>query len=152
MSAGDQHTCGILMESAQLRCWGENADFQSTVPIEYSRWQVNSQPAVTSLSHCDCCMPQAIGAGGQHTCGIVQSSAAVICWGSNIDGQTTVPSSLSTGAKVSLSNAAYQIPSPWPSCYHTFVIHDLVMVGGRTRKLSYLRDQSQFQSFGLLGQ
>ena len=56
-------------------------------------------------------MMQVVAAGGEHSCGIVQSNAAVICWGSNSDGQINVPATFSSGAKVHLNNTVCHIRS-----------------------------------------
>ena len=98
------------MESAQLLCWGENGNGQSTVPAGHSRWQVDSEPDIFECA-LNALMWQVVAAGGVHSCGIVQSNAAVICWGSNSDGQITVPAAFASGAKVHLNNAACHIHS-----------------------------------------
>ena len=50
VSAGNEFTCGILMESAQSLCWGENANGQSTVPAGHLRFEVNSVPDIFECS------------------------------------------------------------------------------------------------------
>ena len=40
---------------------------------------------------CWCCLaPQSISAGGMHSCGVTTTGQG-LCWGYNVNGQTTVP-------------------------------------------------------------
>lgn len=80
ISAGSHHTCAILADS-RVRCWGDNSNGQTNVPIDLQQ--------VTQIS-----------AGSMHTCAII-SSGKVHCWGDSSKGQTTVPADLLNVAQIS---------------------------------------------------
>ena len=92
VAAGGTHTCALTSAGAVL-CWGSNGNGQlgaSTAPSPYSLVPV----AVTGLSP----GVVAIAAGFEHTCALT-SGGAVLCWGSNGNGQlgastATLPYSL----------------------------------------------------------
>ena len=68
VSAGGDHTCGIL-ETGAVACWGLDDEGQSTPPAG----------TFTTVS-----------AGADHTCGILDTGA-VACWGLDDEGQSTPP-------------------------------------------------------------
>jgi len=73
VAAGGMHSCGILMSSKKVVCWGSNADGQAP-----------TAPSAASF--------QAISAGKHHTCG-VRDDDKIVCWGRNTEGQApTTPS------------------------------------------------------------
>jgi alpha-tubulin suppressor-like RCC1 family protein len=92
------HTCG-LSTAGQAACWGYNSSGQlgngtttsSGTPVLVSGGLVfRTEPAVVPTEpDPDFYIPgQAyISAGFAHTCGIVASSNAIMCWGENEDGQ-----------------------------------------------------------------
>jgi len=90
VSAGGFHACAVsectamaCLQTANVRCWGQNLDGQTTVPglfLQVSR----------------------VSAGGYHSCG-VKTDESIVCWGRNTDGQSTPPAGsfqqVSAGAK-----------------------------------------------------
>ena len=75
VAAGYDHMC-TAGPTGLVRCWGRNGDGESTVPSDLG--------PVTALT-----------AGYWYTCAVVQSGAAVRCWGDNFNsGQTAVPKDL----------------------------------------------------------
>ena len=83
ISAGYQHTCGLLNDGTAL-CWGRNNFGQlgnSSTSSSDTPVQVSTGAKFTSIS-----------AGGDHTCGITTGGTA-LCWGSNIVGQLGIGSS-----------------------------------------------------------
>ena len=79
VSAGGDHTCGIL-ETGAVACWGLDDEGQS------------APPAGTFTT---------VSAGADHTCGILETGA-VACWGLDDDGQSTPP----VGTFITLSAGA----------------------------------------------
>ena len=75
ISAGDNHTCGILTGGAAY-CWGANASGQLGDATTTGRNIPTIIPGIGWTS---------ISAGGSHTCG--QQSTVVYCWGVNTIGQ-----------------------------------------------------------------
>jgi alpha-tubulin suppressor-like RCC1 family protein len=85
ISSGGSHSCGIRGDGT-AQCWGEwggaevptDAFFQISCGRNYSCGMVGEELVCT---------------GEVHTCGVT-SEGAVVCWGSNNDGQSTPPASL----------------------------------------------------------
>lgn len=77
ISAGYQHTCGLLPDGTAL-CWGRN-NFGQLGDGSTSASDTPVQVATGSKF-------VAISAGGDHSCGITTTGAA-LCWGSNLVGQ-----------------------------------------------------------------
>ena len=79
ISAGGLHTCALLSENGQVKCWGWNVVGQLGIG---STAKNNSKPTlVSNLSGA-----VAIGAGSAHTC-VVLKSGKISCWGGNDHGQ-----------------------------------------------------------------
>jgi alpha-tubulin suppressor-like RCC1 family protein len=81
ISAGFRHTCALSSAGVAF-CWGNNEYGQLGIgtvggPGDYRDFPVAVQTALRF---------QSISAGGDHTCGITTTGAAV-CWGSNGSGQ-----------------------------------------------------------------
>lgn len=68
VSAGLNHTCGILTDQSLL-CWGNNDSGQTTTPAGQFRQ---------------------LSAGSLHTCGL-RTTGAIECWGSNTYNQVIAP-------------------------------------------------------------
>ena len=98
ISAGDQHSLGILVTSAALYAWGNNASGQlgdgttvsksSPVHIGTSSWSAGS-------------------AGDQHSLGILVTTGALYAWGNNASGQ------LGDGTTTSKSSPVHIGTSSW---------------------------------------
>ncbi|KAJ6350361.1 hypothetical protein OIU78_006512 [Salix suchowensis] len=73
ISSGSGFSCGILMESNRIKCWGNNA-IAREIELGFSD--------MTILN---------LEVGGLHVCG-VNSSGALVCKGDNSSGQLNVPS------------------------------------------------------------
>ncbi len=81
LSAGDQHTCALLMDGA-VKCWGSNGSGQlgtgstdlSASPVDVTQLPVD----VVGLT-----------AGSAHKCARTASGGAK-CWGRNFDGQSGI--------------------------------------------------------------
>jgi alpha-tubulin suppressor-like RCC1 family protein len=121
------HTCG-LSTAGQAACWGYNSSGQlgngttssSGAPVLVSGGLVfRTEPAVVPTEpDPDFYIPgQAyISAGFAHTCGIVASSNALMCWGENEDGQlgnnsrtdATAPVAVSGGLQFRAVSAGYR--------------------------------------------
>jgi hypothetical protein len=78
VSAGGFHACAVsecttppCLQTANVRCWGDPEDGRTTVP--------GSFPQFSQVS-----------AGGYHTCG-VKDDESIVCWGKDLDGQSTPP-------------------------------------------------------------
>ena len=79
LSLGHRHSCA-LMKNGILYCWGANSDRQlgdgSTEPRSY--------PVAPNLG--DHTSVRVAGAGGKHTCAIVEDDS-LVCWGNNTSGR-----------------------------------------------------------------
>lgn len=120
------HTCA-LTTNGTARCWGwgssgqlgNNADTASGVPVTVSGgFTFLTEPAtVPTPPDPDFYIPgqSFISAGFAHTCGILNSNAAM-CWGENEDGQlgvgnrtsTDVPATVSGGHQFTALSAGYR--------------------------------------------
>ncbi len=78
VAAGDDHACALL-DSGDVRCWGDNDYGQLGDGTNTARKRA---VAVVGLSS----DVVAIGAGYQHTCALT-STGAVRCWGADYNGQ-----------------------------------------------------------------
>jgi cysteine-rich repeat protein len=83
IAAGDNHTCALL-DSGELRCWGDNFRGQLGLGIEGNIGD-DEHPAVADAVDIGGDVIQ-FDAGGDHTCA-VRSDYAVFCWGDNFSGQ-----------------------------------------------------------------
>jgi hypothetical protein len=105
VAAGKQHTCNILSASG-----GNTANVVITCAGADDKLQAGSAPAVANINKVDLPLPGASGlgvtllaSGGDHTC-VVTAAGALLCFGSNANGQ------LGDGT---LNNSAVAIsPSP----------------------------------------
>ena len=81
ISAGFRHTCALNSVGAAF-CWGNNEYGQLGIGVVGGPGDFRDTPVAvqTALRF------QSISAGGDHTCGVTTSGAAV-CWGSNAAGQ-----------------------------------------------------------------
>jgi len=117
VDAGTLHTCGIRMDTS-LVCWGSNQAGQCNIPhlrgncIYQSDVQMvqvgGGTPGVAAVfapfecdTNADCTLPRVcegavkkdwsqVTAGELHTCG-TDVNRNVFCWGSNLQGQSSVP-------------------------------------------------------------
>jgi hypothetical protein len=78
VAGGAIHTCGIVVSSGTVKCWGYNVSGQLG---DGTATNSSTPVAVSGLSGAT-----AITAGTYHTCAIV-AGGAVDCWGSNVSGQ-----------------------------------------------------------------
>jgi alpha-tubulin suppressor-like RCC1 family protein len=78
ISAGENHTCGIVMGTRQLRCWGANNFGQLG--------DGTTTDHLLPVTVADSLSFAAVSAGAGHTCGITTQGIAY-CWGRNTDGQ-----------------------------------------------------------------
>jgi alpha-tubulin suppressor-like RCC1 family protein len=76
VSAGYRHTCGIRTDDGSVVCWG------ITNGSEDDHGQVSNTPSSGSFL--------SVSAGWGHTCG-VKSDGSVMCWGWDVNGQSTPP-------------------------------------------------------------
>lgn len=87
LAAGDEHTCGILLSSSEVLCWG-NDDFQ----------QCSGAPAGVMFA--------SISSGARNTCGITAAGdgggggGRLLCWG---DTSISVPANLVSSSFRSVS-------------------------------------------------
>ncbi|KAJ9160337.1 hypothetical protein P3X46_025748 [Hevea brasiliensis] len=72
ISSGNGFSCGILMNSSRIRCWGNNP-IATKIESEFGNMPMGS-----------------IAAGGSHVCG-VNSTGFLVCKGDNSSGQLDVP-------------------------------------------------------------
>jgi len=79
LSCGELHTCA-LMDSGIVKCWGANAFGQlGNGSTSRSKWPVDVSSLESPAEALDC--------GTNHTCAVLASSGAMLCWGSNAFGQ-----------------------------------------------------------------
>jgi alpha-tubulin suppressor-like RCC1 family protein len=78
LSAGGDHTCGIISGTGVLYCWGANASGQLGDSSQVNR----SVPVLVAGGHSFA----NFSAGRTHTCGILMTGGAY-CWGSNANGE-----------------------------------------------------------------
>jgi alpha-tubulin suppressor-like RCC1 family protein len=78
ISAGEKHTCGIVMGTRQLRCWGGNSFGQ----LGDGTYNDHLLPVTVA----DSLSFATVSAGARHTCAITTQGIAY-CWGRNSDGQ-----------------------------------------------------------------
>lgn len=76
ISSGFGFSCGILRDTFQVRCWGNNTVTANAIQTGFRNMSITS-----------------IVAGGSHVCG-VNSTGFVVCKGNNDFGQLDVPSNL----------------------------------------------------------
>ena len=98
LEAGDEHTCGILMSSSEVLCWGNDA-FK----------QCSGAPKGVAFA--------SISSGARNTCGITASDGRLLCWG---DTSLTVPSHLASTGTVPSSSLCLQSP-PWVHSFFAFL-------------------------------
>lgn len=113
VSAGNNHTCGILSDST-IECWGSDEDGQSTPPPlvdMYTQVSAGSTHtcAIKANGELECWGDDTYGqigdapigyftqitAGSDFNCGI-HSDGTASCWGYSDDGQTALPSDLTS--------------------------------------------------------
>ena len=90
-AAGKDHTCVVMKNATNVRCFGKNQHGQLGYGDTMTRGRgIDSMPPpVVNLGlniSLDGMMVYQIGAGGDHTC-IVTSLGAVKCWGRGSYGQ-----------------------------------------------------------------
>lgn len=78
LSAGRDHTCGIVSNTANTFCWGSNSSGQLGISATGNR----NVPTVVQDGGRDYTL---VSAGSFHTCAI-DSDFSAFCWGSNQDG------------------------------------------------------------------
>ncbi|XP_078433803.1 crinkly4 [Wolffia australiana] len=78
LTAGDGFVCGLLMDSRQPYCWGDNAFVKLGVP----------QPMDQGAAYAE------ISAGDHHLCGLRAASPTVDCWGYNMTSSQTFPAAV----------------------------------------------------------
>ena len=83
VSAGSNHTCGVLTDGSVL-CWGDDYYGQATPP----------EGEFASVS-----------VGGRHSCG-VRRDGAVLCWGNDNYGETRPPEGEFTSVSVGTDHTA----------------------------------------------
>jgi alpha-tubulin suppressor-like RCC1 family protein len=79
ITAGDSHTCALLMSAGGVQCWGGNGGQLGDGTVTRRLVPTN----VVGLSSA----VAAITAGNYHTCALLTSSGGVHCWGGNGGGQ-----------------------------------------------------------------
>ena len=85
ISAGGSHTCALL-DSAQVRCWGEGLagqlGYSSTASIGDNETPASAGPVDLGADR----TATSISAGGSHTCAVLDTGR-VSCWGNGGDGR-----------------------------------------------------------------
>ncbi|MEK9865387.1 MAG: hypothetical protein VW544_03315, partial [Euryarchaeota archaeon] len=100
VSAGTRHTCAIDSQRQAL-CWGFNGGISTMTLGDSSTQGANSTDAVyVDLAHTGSevgAMPglRSISAGGDATCGILDTGLATVCWGKGVNGVELLGSSSS---------------------------------------------------------
>lgn len=84
LSAGGDHTCGILSDDS-LRCFGNNSGGALGVATNFGTDAANSAPAVVGVNGIT--RWAAVSAGDDFSCA-VSLTGALYCWGENDFGQT----------------------------------------------------------------
>ena len=79
VTAGDGHTCAVTRAGA-VWCWGDNRAGQ------LGDGTTTTRPTPVAVSGLGDSVVVAVAAGWGHTCAVT-SAGAVLCWGSNADGQ-----------------------------------------------------------------
>ena len=79
VSAGTDHTCGIVSSTGVLKCWGSNLYVQLGDGTALDR--LSPMVIDTGVSYSQ------VSAGTDHTCGIVSGTGVLKCWGTNSFGQ-----------------------------------------------------------------
>jgi alpha-tubulin suppressor-like RCC1 family protein len=77
IAVGDQHTCAVA--NSDVYCWGDDTLGQLG--------DDGSTPAVATPQLVSGLGAVALAAGGNHTCDIENTTAAIDCWGDNTSGQ-----------------------------------------------------------------
>lgn len=111
LAAGDGFVCGLLMDSLQPYCWGNNAYVNMGVP----------QPMEEGASYSE------ISAGDHHLCGLrspssrrrasSNTSSVVDCWGYNMTASQSFPAAISSLTAGSSFNCALFAPNQTVSCW-----------------------------------
>lgn len=80
VTAGEDWVCAVRLGDGIAKCRGWSASSQAVVPAEVSNasWH-------------------ALSAGFQHTCGVAGADKRLVCWGSNLAGESSVPSARDAG-------------------------------------------------------
>ncbi|WP_413585462.1 RCC1 domain-containing protein [Bdellovibrio sp. HCB274] len=90
ISVGDNHTCGIVKTTGELKCWGQNS---------YSAVGKSSGTAKYVLPEkLDAAAYSAVSAGYRSTCAIVKTTGVLKCWGKAFTTTSvTLPTVIDTG-------------------------------------------------------
>ncbi len=125
VSAGTDHTCGILEGAAY--CWGDNTNGElgrgnttdATVPTAVVTTGALSGKTVTDIS---AAMDNG-GNGGQHTCAV--ADGGVYCWGLNSDGE------LGNGTTTQSSTPVQAGTITGATAVSTGYMHSCALAGGK---------------------
>ncbi|MQL74872.1 hypothetical protein Taro_007212 [Colocasia esculenta] len=109
LTAGDGFVCGLLMDTRQPYCWGNNIYVNMGVP----------QPMLEGVSYSE------ISAGDHHLCGVRRpnegaspnNTSVVDCWGYNMTAAHTFPWSVRALTAGSAFNCALSVPNQTVSCW-----------------------------------
>ncbi|MEK7691606.1 MAG: hypothetical protein AAB425_11365 [Bdellovibrionota bacterium] len=85
VSAGDSHTCVILVDGA-IRCWGSNKHGQLGMGDTHDRGDDEEVSILSAVSVGWNLKAISIAAGHHHTCAVMDDGTAK-CWGENKHGQ-----------------------------------------------------------------
>jgi alpha-tubulin suppressor-like RCC1 family protein len=90
LQVGTAHSCGLKIDGT-VECWG--AEF----PPELSGFDFGQTTPPDGV------LFSQISSGSLHNCGIVDPANTVVCWGSDLAGQSTVPSGVASAAFTQIS-------------------------------------------------
>jgi alpha-tubulin suppressor-like RCC1 family protein len=113
LSSSPYHTCALKTDG-NVFCWGYN-NYDQVGVITISSDPYRSEPTPTAVVSLTGSVAQ-ISAGMWHTCAVLKTDGAVVCWGSNFDGGlgnggTTTGNQVTPTTVIGLTGAVAQLSS-----------------------------------------